>query len=805
MLLAKNNVETLSKYGVKLMGGFNFVAEKGDDGDSWGYLAPGHNSVYYDTTAKKYFLVTHARFPNRGEQHSVRVHELWLNKDEWFVASPQRYAPISGDNIVDPVDLAGDYRFVNHELDTNTAGHNSVYIRLNDSRTVSGEVTGYYRLSDTDKKRITLVLGGETYEGVMAWQWDDQQDKLVPTFSAVSSKGVSVWGSKLPDQTTAQSLSAIASDLTFPAELVDPTLSLPLRGSRAAEITWASSNPSIINLKKDKKTGELTGFAKVNRPSATAGDQNVTLTATIKLDGQTLVKTVVVKVLALRLAQPSAQFNFEGDLVDAKGAFPAATATGDRIFNTGTVAYAPGWSGQAVSLNGTNGVRLPDGLISNYQYTVSFWIKPNVITAFTTGFFGATDPDNWVSFLPKSWNGGTMLWGRVPQWFDGITGVAIPEGEWTKMDFSVDGGVVNVYINGVKRYSATNFGDLFTGKTGLFALGVNYWDLPFNGLFDDFRVYNTALTPDEIKIVDPGSKSAAEVLALAKAELSLGDLSAVKEDLDLPIAGPYTSAISWKSLNTTAMDDVGTITQPSATQPDATVTLIATITYGGQSTTKEFVATVKSKAPPAPVATYSFEDNLDEKSGLASGVITGSKVNQSGGNVTYVDGAVGKALVLDGASGVKLADNLINDHSYTVSLWLNPTATTQFTTAFFGWATDSSWISVVPRGPGDAQNTMLWSGTAWFDGTFKSPIPVGAWSHLVMTVDNGKFTAYLNGVAVNTMTGFPDVFTPAATTQFALGVNFWDIPYNGKVDELKIYDDVLTADDVSIVYGEAAK
>ncbi|HEY8941324.1 MAG TPA: family 43 glycosylhydrolase, partial [Cellvibrio sp.] len=48
MLLAKNTVETLSKYGVKLMGGFNFVSEAGDEGDSWGYLSPGHNSAYYD-------------------------------------------------------------------------------------------------------------------------------------------------------------------------------------------------------------------------------------------------------------------------------------------------------------------------------------------------------------------------------------------------------------------------------------------------------------------------------------------------------------------------------------------------------------------------------------------------------------------------------------------------------------------------------------------------------------------------------------------------------------------------------------
>ncbi len=179
--------------------------------------------------------------------------------------------------------------------------------------------------------------------------------------------------------------------------------------------------------------------------------------------------------------------------------------------------------------------------------------------------------------------------------------------------------------------------------------------------------------------------------------------------------------------------------------------------------------------------------------------MVGNRVNVAGGSVSYVDGAKGKALVLDGNSGVLLPDNLINDHSYSISIWLNVTAGTQYTPAFFGWATDASWISVVPRGPGDAQNTMLWSGTAWYDGTFNAKIPTGSWSHLVMVVENGKLTTYLNGVQTSTMAGFPDVFTPAGDTHFALGVNYWDIPYNGQVDELKIYDEVLTADDVAII------
>jgi len=46
------------------------------------------------------------------------------------------------------------------------------------------------------------------------------------------------------------------------------------------------------------------------------------------------------------------------------------------------------------------------------------------------------------------------------------------------------------------------------------------------------------------------------------------------------------------------------------------------------------------------------------------------------------------------------------------------------------------------------------------------------------------------------MANFPDVFTPAMSTQFALGVNFWDIPYNGLVDELKVFDEAIALENV---------
>jgi arabinan endo-1,5-alpha-L-arabinosidase len=508
-----------------------------------------------------------------------------------------------------------------------------------------------------------------------------------------------------------------------------------------------------------------------------------------------------------------AHFEFENSLAEAFGRFAPGTATGNRIFNTGAVGYGLGYAGQALSLNGNNGVRLPAGLISNYEYTVSLWVNPAVLTRFTTAFFGAVNEQidgagfpfstQWISLLPESWDGNTMLWSGSDRWFDGSAGTRIPANAWHHLAFSVNKGQVSVFIDGVRRFQGGSIDDFFSTRSGVFALGVNYWDVPFNGLIDELKVYEAALGDAEIRALDIDHLSTPELLESAAALLDLGDTTAVRTSLKLPRAGAYATALQWSSSNPAVLDNRGIVTRPGRDQPDAEVTLTVTLWLEGSFTTRTFPVRVKSLAPPVPVAAYSFEDNLDESTGTRGpGVITGNRVQLPGGSVSYAGGAVGRALVLNGSSGVRLPDNLLRDRSYSISMWLNPTAATQFTTAFFGWATDASWISLVPRGPGGLQHTMWWSGTQWFDGTFNSSIPTGSWSHLVMVVNNGTLQLYLNGALVNTLANFPDVFTPAAATQFAIGVNFWDTPYNGLVDELKLYDEPIALENVQQLYGQ---
>jgi arabinan endo-1,5-alpha-L-arabinosidase len=330
---ASGNWESIAPYGVKLMGGFNFVAEPGDRETSRGYLSPGHNSAYYDAATKKHYLITHTRFPNRGEAHSIRVHELFVNADGWLVASPQRYVPIQGKNIVDGRDLLGDYKFIDLGKDINREPKRSVYISLHADYTITGEVTGQYRRYFAEPNRISIQLDGvaETFEGVLAWQWNEAAQKLLPIFTAVSSKGVSIWGSKLEQRTTRQVLNDVAESLTLPTTIKDGALDLPIRGTRATSIVWTSSDPAVIQ-----------PDGTVIRPNVGEGDRSVTLTATMTLNGVSTSRAFQVTVPARLPYNRVAHFDFEGTGALSKVIIEAALLSDDEKVTACTLAKAAG-------------------------------------------------------------------------------------------------------------------------------------------------------------------------------------------------------------------------------------------------------------------------------------------------------------------------------------------------------------------------------------------------------------------------------------------------------------------------------
>jgi arabinan endo-1,5-alpha-L-arabinosidase len=131
---------------------------------------------------------------------------------------------------------------------------------------------------------------------------------------------------------------------------------------------------------------------------------------------------------------------------------------------------------------------------------VSLWIHPTELTQFTTTFFGARDSNNWVSIVPDGpVEHQTMVWSGSSRWYDGTSGMTVNTGEWTHLALIVNKGKVRFYVNGEQKFNGSSFPDIFTSASSSFSLGVNWWDPPFQGMIDELRVYDGALSQSEIE------------------------------------------------------------------------------------------------------------------------------------------------------------------------------------------------------------------------------------------------------------------------------------------------------------------
>ncbi|WP_169084815.1 LamG-like jellyroll fold domain-containing protein [Paenibacillus sp. PL91] len=790
--------DAIAPFGVKLFGNFMFSNLNGEaDFPVYGYVSAGHNSTYLDEATGKWFNIFHSRFPFRGEGHEVRVHQMFMNQDGWPVVAPHRY---NGETIakISESDVVGDYHYMNHGKEITKDIKPSVHVKLEADGTITGAATGTWELDGDYFAKLTVNEGsGEavvptTYKGVFVRQWDSTTQSYVMAFSVLSGKGTAVWGSQLAMLSDQEIVTNAVNLLTLgdTSRIFNP-ISLPSEAASNWPIVWESSNPAIVS-----------ASGAVTRPAYGEGNATVQLTATITLGTASASKTFTLivqqkneSVLADGLV---AQYNFEDNLEEFTGHSAAGAVTGNKIDQAGgQIAFAAGAAGKgkAASFDGATGVLLPEGLISTNDYTVSMWLNPEEAANLAPAFFGAQTMESWISFLPRGHDfakNNTMLWSGTA-WSDAATGVKINLDEWTHIAFTVQNGDAKVYINGVQKYAGTGMPHVFKDKQGVFALGVNYWDTPYKGLIDEVRIYDMALDAEKIgwlALGEPDSSVLVTAISLSTAEKAIAIGTAFTPQVAVMPANAANKALAWTSEDS-SIAAVDALTGQVTGIAFGTTTITATAKDDGHKTAAYTVHVTDGK-----VAHYAFESNLgDSLERAADGAVTGNRVNNTGGSIAYEAGIAGAAAALNGASGIRLPDGIIDGNVYSVSMWLNPAETTTFTAAFFGARTNDSWISFVPNGPSN-NDTMLWSGTAWYDASAGMKMNLGQWTHVAFTVNNGEARVYMNGVQKFAGTGFPNVFTDSSGV-FGLGVNYWDTPFKGMVDELKIYSLALSAEQVS--------
>ncbi len=177
--------------------------------------------------------------------------------------------------------------------------------------------------------------------------------------------------------------------------------------------------------------------------------------------------------------------------------------------------------------------------------------------------------------------------------------------------------------------------------------------------------------------------------------------------------------------------------------------------------------------------------------------------------VTGVPGKRGKALAFNGTDYVNIThfDTLVNNEM-SYSFWMKRDLFTQrggmlskyvTTTGLRSWAvrqanvsSDVGQIELITSSDGSNSNVAQ-SGTGFIEDN--------VWIHVTVTYDKGAVLFYKNGVYHSENTTYTSLFNNVAQP-LTLGKYNVNTFYNGKMDDVRIYAEVLTSEEINTLYTE---
>jgi hypothetical protein len=248
---------------------------------------------------------------------------------------------------------------------------------------------------------------------------------------------------------------------------------------------------------------------------------------------------------------------------------------------------------------------------------------------------------------------------------------------------------------------------------------------------------------------------------------------------------------------------------------DTTLSQAAVTALYNETTTTATSASVDYQlANPNSVAYYKMSDATDQL-GNYNGTATNVNFN--------TEGKFGFAGSFNGSSSyIQIPNNSFNYSTMAFSAWVNPSANDTYNYIFQNGMYDNriggsiGWYvrreaggSLLARG--FSANSL---STAEFDVTSSGGniIPLNTWTHVVCVLTPTSFNIYINGssTAVASAT-FSNAITysasqPAAVyigaTYYYYNASIYESWWEGKIDQVRIYDAALSASDISTLYKE---
>ncbi|CRK59608.1 Cytochrome c551/c552 [Alloactinosynnema sp. L-07] len=227
------------------------------------------------------------------------------------------------------------------------------------------------------------------------------------------------------------------------------------------------------------------------------------------------------------------------------------------------------------------------------------------------------------------------------------------------------------------------------------------------------------------------------------------------------------------------------------------LTAVARDVAGNTATSAPINVTVTNTEPPpgAPVASYNFNEGtgptLTDRTGKGhTGTITGASWSPAG--------KTGGALSFDGVNDlVTIADanDLDLTNAMTLEGWVRPSAGADWRTVLMKERPSGLSYSLYSDNGAGRPSAYVRLLTADDSATGPSALPQNAWSHVAMTFDGATIRLYVNGVQVTSAAAPGSV--AASTGALRIGGNsVWGEYFGGLIDDVRVYNRVLTATEI---------
>ena len=257
-----------------------------------------------------------------------------------------------------------------------------------------------------------------------------------------------------------------------------------------------------------------------------------------------------------------------------------------------TMAIVDAERGNVAQFDGTQSVDIPTNFSQTRNFTLSTWVNFDD-TSFDQEFVSVGG--GGVRLALTSSGGITAFFENN----DGLTyelasGITPPAGEWHHVAFRFDDMDQRLYVDGVEVASSAVGGEMVPNANST-TLGQSDTNptLGFEGMLDDFKVYDPALSRSRVVSLFNGTESAGGVVQVEVAAAP----TAVDDGASISEGGMTTIDLTGNDLETfTTIDDASVVVTSGPGNGSLVVLANGTVEYthnGGETTTDQFSYTVQ--------------------------------------------------------------------------------------------------------------------------------------------------------------------------------------------------------------------